>query len=100
MRPGDRALQWQAASPEELVIERWDGAAVLFHLPSCKTHFVNSATIDLLTRVLVTPRTNEVAAKELAALSGVECDPQFIQDVADLLPRLDELGLVRRVTAA
>lgn len=71
----------------------------MFHAPSGQTHFVNGATARLLREVLVTPKTIELAAVELAAAEGAEPGPDFLPGVAELVERLEALGLVERVQA-
>jgi predicted transcriptional regulator len=49
--------------------------------------------------VLQDVKSARAAAIELALLSGVPPTPEYLQQVAELIDRLDELGLVERVTA-
>ena len=91
--------RWRAAPARDLQWAGWDGDYAVFHAPSGQTHFVNGATARLLREVLVTPKTIELAAFELAAAEGAEPGPDFLPGVAELVERLEALGLVERVQA-
>jgi PqqD family protein of HPr-rel-A system len=91
------APQWIAAPESALRWWEHDGEHVLYHRPSGKTHFVNASMWLLLSEVLSAPRSLESLTAELASLLGVPCDEEFAASIATMIPRLEELGLVRRV---
>lgn len=72
------------------------GGYVLYHRLSGKTHFVNPATHMLLTHVFATPADRATAARALADQEGAAADAAFVDQVAGLVDRLEEMGLLRR----
>jgi PqqD family protein of HPr-rel-A system len=88
--------RWRAGPAEGLVWADLGSAYVVYHRPSGRTHFLNSATADLLQHVLVEPRSARAAAEELAAREGADGDAAFFAAVADSLLHLEHLGLVER----
>lgn len=91
-------LHWIAAPDHDLLWFRCDGQVVLHHLPSGKTHFLNEQTARLLGSILRFPTTaNEAARRLLPPEADSEDVVGATTDYLDeLLPKLDELGLVRR----
>jgi PqqD family protein of HPr-rel-A system len=89
--------RYRAAPTESCLWADCQGDWVLFHRPSGKTHFLNAGTALLLREVLRTPLHAGAAAAELARLQGGSLDARFQSHVADLLRRLEELGLVERI---
>ena len=87
---------WIASPPGHLLWSEAGADHVLFHRPSGKTHFVNHATFLLLNEVLRAPKDLVRAASDLAHAQGAAGDVNFQQEVAALLRRLEELGLVER----
>jgi PqqD family protein of HPr-rel-A system len=75
---------------------QWGDTYVAYHRPSGKTHFLNGVMAELLGSVLVTERTADSVAEELAARQGAAVDPDFRAAVADSLAQLDYLGLIER----
>jgi PqqD family protein of HPr-rel-A system len=75
-------------------VGQWGEAAALHHLPSGKTHFINRSALILLQTVLQVERTADEAAVELTGLMDVAASPEFASQVAELIDRLDALGLV------
>jgi PqqD family protein of HPr-rel-A system len=69
---------------------------VVYHRPSGKTHFLNEPSARLLLTVLRQPTSVSAAA---SALAFEDPAPAYVAAVADLLLRLEELGLVARVDA-
>jgi PqqD family protein of HPr-rel-A system len=90
------SISWCAVAPSTILWNCWGEDCVLFHRQSGKTHVANSATILLLTRVLVEPKTAERAAEELAELQEAAPGQQYAAEIAALLAHLDHLGLVER----
>lgn len=81
---------WQAAESGSLDWASWDGEHVLYHRPSGRTHLVNAATYELITAVLVSPRTLPEVEQELAR-RGLAAEGE---EALGMLLRLEELGLV------
>lgn len=73
---------------------------MVYHRSSGKTHFLNIGTCLLLREVLLEPLDAPEAATRLARLQGARVDDRLFEHVAQLLTRLDELGLVRRIQSA
>ena len=60
---------------------------------------VNGATVVLLSEVLASPKTLDGAAEALAAAQSAHANEHFLSEVAELIRRLETLGLVKRVAA-
>jgi PqqD family protein of HPr-rel-A system len=88
--------RWRAGPSHALAWSELGGAYAVYHRPSGVTHFLNSATADLLKHVLAEPRTAHVAAEELASREGAIGDSAFFAAVAENLARLEHLGLIER----
>lgn len=90
--------RWQARLPGEYVWASWDGEFALYHRTSGLTHFLNASAAALLTEILVEPRDIESASQMLASSTGEESSPSLRDQVAQMLLRLEELGLVDRAS--
>jgi PqqD family protein of HPr-rel-A system len=88
--------KWSAGPAANLAWAEFDDAFIVYHRPSGKTHFLNSATMQLLTRVLTSPHTASTAAERLAADQDAVGDEAFFAAVAESLRYLEHLGLVER----
>jgi hypothetical protein len=66
------------------------------HKPSGLTHLVDGLMVALLHDTLRSPRTLEQAAIELATAQGGVADDAMLMRLADVVGRLEALGLVRR----
>jgi PqqD family protein of HPr-rel-A system len=88
--------RWRTRPSHELEWADLGGAYAVYHRPSGTTHFLNTATADLLKHVLAEPRTARVAAEELASREGAIGDSAFFAAVAENLARLEHLGLIER----
>ena len=95
----DSSTCWCAGPARELVWSQFDDVYIAYHRPSGKTHFLNTATADLLGHVLVAPRTARSAGEELAAREGAAAAPDFLSAVAESLLHLEHLGLIERCDA-
>jgi PqqD family protein of HPr-rel-A system len=83
-------------------VGEWGDVAAIHHVPSGKTHFINRSTLVLLQTVLQEEKTADAAAIELARIMDVPASHEFSSQVAEVIERLDALGLVatsRRVRA-
>jgi PqqD family protein of HPr-rel-A system len=94
--PSQLDVLWQAAPAEQWLAASWGALAAIHHRPSGKTHFVNRSTVVLLTTVLGRALTGSQAVRELARAMGVDATPQYVHEVAGVLARLDEIGLITR----
>lgn len=83
----------------ELHFAHWGDDVVLFHEGSGFTHLVNSVGAMLLREVLVKPMTLDGAIESLAAAQNAQADEPFASQVAELIYRLETLGLIERITA-
>ena len=87
---------WHSAPADELVSEKWGNTFVVYHKPSGKTHFLNQAMFDLLTRVLCEPCTLDAAIRQLAELNQGDPGRLMGEQLLGLLQHLEQLGLVYR----
>ena len=90
---------WRAGPQHDLVWAELGDAYAVYHRPSGKTHFLNSATAELLARVLTTPHDAHAAGEALASLQAAAGDSEFFAAVAESLARLEYLGLIERCEA-
>jgi PqqD family protein of HPr-rel-A system len=88
--------RWRTGPSHDLAWAELGDAYVVYHRPSGRTHFLNSATADLLQHVLAEPRTARTAAEELAARENSVGDAAFFSAVAESLTHLEHLGLIQR----
>lgn len=87
---------WRAIEPSNVLWVNWGDDYVLYHRPSGKTHFVNTATAYLLGIVLCEPKSALAASAALAGFGRAAEDEKFGAEIADLLVRLEHVGLVNR----
>lgn len=92
-------VHWRAVPANELHFAQWGDDVVLFHRTSGLTHLVNIATVVLLREVLAEPSTLDTAARALVTAQNAQADEHFLSELAELIQRLEGLGLVERVTA-
>lgn len=90
-------MLYRSARLADLRVAQWGELAAIHHVPSGKTHFVNHASVVLLYTVLQDAKSASAAAVDLALRSGIAETPEYLQQVAELIDRLDALGLVERV---
>jgi hypothetical protein len=91
---------WRAVPGDELVWARFGDAHAVHHNRSGLTHLVDLPMVDLLQDALRDPCTLEEAAGNLAAAQGRIVDDDWLAALADVVGRLESLGLVRREFAA
>ena len=89
---------WRSAPQDDRVWLDWTAGGAVYHRPSGKTHFVNAATVLLLREVLREPTDETSASRALLAAQGLSDQPEFLDHVRRLLLRLEQLGLVERVS--
>ncbi len=92
-------VHWRAVPANELHFARWGDDVVLFHQTSGLTHLLNVATVVLLREILADPRTFDAAARALVIAQNAQADEHFLSEFAELIQRLEGLGLVERVAA-
>jgi PqqD family protein of HPr-rel-A system len=80
----------------ELVWARFGDAYAVHHRRSGLTHLVDSLMVALLRDILRVPHTVEEAAGHLASAQGGVVDEAAMAAFADVVGRLEALGLVRR----
>ncbi len=90
--------EWRRPDAAQCIWAEWQAdVSVIYHRPSGKTHFINPSTAFLLERLLEGPATVGSAAQALAAAQERRADDALRDDVAGILLRLEELGLIERV---
>lgn len=91
-------IRWQSVPPASLAWAGWDDDHAIYHRESGQTHFLNASAAALLREILVEPIGAAEAAQRLAAGQHGGADERFFEEVRALILRLEELGLVVRVT--
>ena len=86
--------RWRNSKQDDLLWAEWDNEFIVYHKPSGKTHLVNALSRQLIAQILTTPLTTDEIARTLATELCIECSEQHVANIAGLLDRLDELGLV------
>ncbi len=81
-----------------LLWREWDGEFVVFHPPSGDTHLLNAFAAEVLLSLAERPAGLPELMARLARDAGLEAGPEQEGQVAKLLARLQELGLVEPVT--
>ena len=89
-----KQIWWSNAA--DCVWANYDNDYVIFHRPSGKTHFLNSAGYRLLTEILERPAVTASIAASLAGTSAEETGPLNVDEVHEMLVRFEYLGLVDR----
>ncbi|WP_405240421.1 HPr-rel-A system PqqD family peptide chaperone [Lentisalinibacter orientalis] len=100
MRPrsSDDSPSWYVPFPDDLIWASWGDSYVAYHRPSGKTHFLNSASHELLCEVLRESADIEAIARDFAPVNDNDgvVSSRDREQLAALLNHLEELGLVRR----
>jgi PqqD family protein of HPr-rel-A system len=91
-----RERLWRAGRADDLVWAEFGDDYVVYHRPSGKTHFFNTATATLIRVVLTEPKNATAAAEALAEHEEAAGDEAFFAAVAESLAHLEHLGLVER----
>jgi len=86
--------RWCNSKQEDLLWAEWDNEFIVYHKPSGKTHLVNALSRELIEQILTTPLSTDEIAGTLATELGIECTELHVANIAGLLKRLDELGLI------
>jgi PqqD family protein of HPr-rel-A system len=87
---------WQIDRPEDLLWERFEDGAAVYHRRSGKTHFLNAGSVALLHRLGFGPLDRAAAAAAAAGCPVDELTPEFIAEVEETLMRFERAGLIRR----
>ena len=96
----DSALvRWRSVAPGNLEWAGWEAEFAIYHRESGQTHFLNASAAALLREILVVPTGAVDAARRLASGENGDPDERYLHEVGALILRLEELGLVRRVTS-
>lgn len=98
MTGGQHPARWRAVAQHEFAWANDGGAPVLYHRRSGQTHFVNAATALLLREILLEPKNAGEATAALTAAQAPLADAGLCGQVEAILLRLEELGLVERVS--
>ena len=89
--------RWRGASDGDILWADWGGDHIAFHRPSGKSHLLNPAGKQLLTRILSEPlRIPEIIDLIARPVPGAP-DEAFAAGVLEMLERFEHLGLVERV---
>ena len=88
---------WRSRSPDEIVWAIFGNDYVAYHRPSGKTHFLNSASQQLICDILTEPTALSVIADEFASDVTDSHADTYLEHMKAMLDRLEHLGLVERV---
>ena len=87
---------WTIARESDLRWRVWDDQVVVFNAASGDTHLLNLVAGEAL-RCLQEPADAAQLAQRVAAAVNVSPDGDFLEQIADLLEELAELGLIEAV---
>ena len=88
---------WQSCDAFQLAWASDGEAHVVYHRPSGITHLLNHASYQLIAEFLVVPATIEQIAAFFATDDDASVHPEHLQQIASLVHRLEQVGLVRHV---
>jgi len=89
--------RWRSVPQSEIVWSRWGHDYVAYHRLSGKTHYLNAASEQLLTRILLLPKDAETVAIEFVGRDAGEGDNPVAASMTDMLEHFEYLGLVERL---
>ena len=87
--------QWRSSPQTDFLWFGWDDEFIAFHRPSGKTHYLNNASEQLLTRILLVPMNAAEIAAEYAGAGNF--NDQFVDEMMTMLEHFEDLGLVERL---
>jgi len=97
MRTGAVSTRWKVPDRTRLCWRFWDGEFVVFHANSCDTHLLNPLAAEVLRALTGAPASAPELARHLCSELGAELDPELEGRVSELLPQLEERGLIEPV---
>lgn len=91
-----RFVKWQSCPRDEITWAKFDNDFVAFHRPSGKTHFLNAASYALLNDVLIEAKSLSVILEMFAAEDTEDNADGYVEQMKELLIRVEALGLIER----
>jgi len=88
--------RWRSIREDDLLWNDWDGEFVVYHRPSGRTHFVNSASADILRNLLSEPALAAEVAAAYPAVAESSHPDAHVAEITALLERFEHLGLIER----
>ena len=89
-------IYWQSVDFSSLLIEEWDGEFTVFQPDSGKTHFLNPAGMQIVSRLDQSPASVDEICKVLAEHFQLTLNQNYSQQIIETLHRFEELGLVEK----
>lgn len=93
----EAGISWQSPADLGLIWLSLDGDFVLYQNSSGETHFLNAAGEAVLRLLTSRPLTEGQIAASVVAELGCAPDPALLEQVAQVIRRFDDLGLLRAV---
>ena len=90
------APAWSLPPESRLVWSSWGSGHVVYQASSGETHYLNATGASVLRRLGESPGSLEDVCRHIEAAEGLPADETFAGQVAALLARFDELGLISR----
>ena len=88
------SYRWRVSGRHPLHWRRWDRAAVVHHPASGETHYLNLFSMVALEQLADRDQSIAELAANMASYLDVESTDQFDEQVASLVRKFDELGLI------
>ncbi len=85
---------------EDLVIEDWGGIQTVFQRASGETHAFNEGTVALIECLRQGPASFDHILRSVAAICEFREVELVADEIARVVLRLEELGLIERILAA
>ena len=92
----DTQLKWQQNPDDDFVWSACGDGFVIYHRPSGKTHLLNDASCRLLRDLLQEPMDLAAIAAEFEPGQDGSQSDDYLERMASMLRRLEQLGLIQR----
>jgi len=89
-------LKWRQGPSNDCVWSDCGDGFVVYHRPSGKTHLLNDASSRLLRELLQKPMDLATIAAEFEPGQAESPSDDYLERMASMLRRLDQLGLIQR----
>ncbi len=90
-------IYWRSVAFSSLHIEEWNEEFTVFQPYSGKTHFLNAAGMQIVSKLDQSPASVDEICKVLAEQFQLILNQDYSQQILKTLHRFEELGLIEKV---